>query len=138
MPKKTAARTAPRAKKTAFVPRAALAGVFVGAGVIPLVATLAAGCGGKASSGTLSVAQVFADAGEDASQFTVACNCFDSSLGVAADAFARPDGPVGVATDAFAFPDGPLGVAVVSFEAGQDAGLDGPAVGVAADAFGGG
>ena len=130
-------RTSPRPRKTAFVPRAALAGVFSGAGVIPRVAAVAAaaavvtvtmasaGCGGKESGAPAGSV----DSGSDVVQFGVACLCFDGSMGVAADAFGF---------------DAPLGVAMRAFDGGDAATTsDAPATtdgafGVAADACGGG
>jgi hypothetical protein len=110
-------------KKTAFVPRIVFQAVTV-AGVVPLCALGAAGCGGATF-----ISGASDDAGKkDALEWTVAATCFE------ADACAR----VGVGTIAFD------GVAARAFDAHDEfvftvarTAFEGGFDGVAAEAFGG-
>lgn len=101
-------------KKTAFVPRSVLSGLYVGAAVIPVCVASGLGCGGKTSGNSVAtVAMSFADSGPDALTFTVACNCFDgSTTGVGVTAF---DGSADVIAT----------VAMIAFDGSTDGGSDG-------------
>jgi hypothetical protein len=95
-------------KKTAFVPRIIFQAAA--AGVVPLCAVGALGCGGE----TLAVNDPDADTKADVLVVGVACQCFDGAItaDVATSAF---DGGVGVS----AFDGGFEGVAAIGFDAGD-------------------
>ena len=96
-------------KKTAFVPRGLFVGAIAATSVVPLCA-----CGGSVTSGGTGGK----DAASDTRAVGVARVGFDGAVfGVAQLAF---DSSVGVAADAFTF-DRAVGVAMIAFDAGPDA-----------------